>query len=207
MQRAAASLPILYYLSIARGGFAVPARGLHLGNGAGNDIALPSPQVAERHATIWTDRGRCYIHDWGSGYPTAVNGRRVFGTLQLKPGDIVAIGPWAFQVRGTAGSPTPQMQYPAVPLTGGQTPATVITPLRWIVIAALTAIVTFTVLLGLALALIDPGNDASGKQSAPTVVPSITLPPVPTATLGATVTPAAYPTVTRAATYTPGPTP
>jgi len=72
--------------------------GLHegdnvVGRGAGAAVAIPSNQVSRRHARIAVRGGVAQLIDLGSLNGTWHRGRRVEGSVELRDGDDIAIGP------------------------------------------------------------------------------------------------------------------
>ncbi len=56
------------------------------------DINLYDGQVSRRHAMVLVESDGVVVRDLGSANGTSVNGRRIGGTVMLKPGDLVTVG-------------------------------------------------------------------------------------------------------------------
>ncbi len=69
-----------------------------IGRQQGNTITIADDLVSRRHARIAAERGQGILTDLGSTNGTFVNGKRVHGSLPLRPGDRVQIGGVAFQL-------------------------------------------------------------------------------------------------------------
>lgn len=195
MQKLGTAPDLLYVLTITSGGnYPVPEKGLRVGSQAQqNDIVLPGPYVALHHAIIWVYQGRCYVHDLGSGGITAINGRRITGTVGLRPGDVLTLGNW--HLRLSASVVHPAIRPPVVAVRSDPDAAGY--PLRWLVVAVATSIVTFTLLLLLALAVqasgvMDITAVPDSAPQTPTALPS----PMPTASALIVATATPLPTVT-----------
>ncbi len=69
------------------------SRGLTIGRGAQNDIALDGDDFASaRHARIEPRRDGVWIEDAGSTNGTFVNGTRLSKPRRLSPGDVIRVG-------------------------------------------------------------------------------------------------------------------
>jgi DNA-binding winged helix-turn-helix (wHTH) protein len=70
------------------------------------DIALDSPRVSRRHARLIVRGARASIEDLDSKNGTFLRGNRLDGAADLRPGEIVRIGPFTltFCVAGAPGS-------------------------------------------------------------------------------------------------------
>lgn len=69
---------------------------LALGRSPTNDILLDAPSVSRRHARVVGGRGAWWIEDLQSSNGTTVNGRPI-ARQQLRPGDVVEVGPFRFR--------------------------------------------------------------------------------------------------------------
>lgn len=81
----------------------IPVSGtLTLGRDRSASVVLAHPQVSRRHATITGSPGQADLRDLGSANGTFVNGLRVppNGTVALKSGDRIDIGPFALRYDG-----------------------------------------------------------------------------------------------------------
>jgi putative serine protease PepD len=83
-------------------GVAIPPRGLRVGRDPTSDLTLEDPQVSRRHALLWEDGGRYHVRDERSTNGTLVNGERITGTRELRPGDRLRIGSSVFELRERA---------------------------------------------------------------------------------------------------------
>jgi ABC-type multidrug transport system ATPase subunit len=88
--------------SLAAERFEVGSGGL-IGRERGTvQFLLDHPHVSRRHALLKVDGGRIVLIDLGSANGTHVNGRPIAKPVALKPGDRIAIGPFALQFDGAA---------------------------------------------------------------------------------------------------------
>jgi DNA-binding winged helix-turn-helix (wHTH) protein len=69
------------------------------GRDPSTQIRLDSPKVSRRHARFVVDGTNVSVEDLGSKNGTFVCGKRVAAPMQLKPGDQIRIGPFAFVFR------------------------------------------------------------------------------------------------------------
>jgi pSer/pThr/pTyr-binding forkhead associated (FHA) protein len=63
-----------------------------IGRSAGCQIVLDDALVSRRHAQLTVKRGEIRLEDLGSSNGVRVNGRRIEGSVRLKPGDEIKIG-------------------------------------------------------------------------------------------------------------------
>ena len=71
-----------------------------VGSDPENDLVIAHPTVSRKHAILRYRVGGCTIEDLESSNGTFVNGRRIRGRLNLKPGDEVSFGAAKFAVTG-----------------------------------------------------------------------------------------------------------
>jgi len=72
-----------------------------IGRDAGKvDVVLDHPAVSRVHAEVRVRSGQVWLRDLGSSNGTFVNGERIHGRHQLKPGDKVDIGPYSLEFTG-----------------------------------------------------------------------------------------------------------
>lgn len=77
----------------------VPVRGrLVIGREKSCSVRIPVPSVSREHCEVRLDGNRLVLRDMGSSNGTYVNRQRT-EQRDLKPGDLVAIGPAVFLVR------------------------------------------------------------------------------------------------------------
>ncbi|MFN0028299.1 MAG: FHA domain-containing protein, partial [Acidimicrobiales bacterium] len=91
---------------VVLGDDAVPAFPLHapnllVGRSPDNDIVLGETSVSARHARIDLRGGQVFLTDLGSTNGTFVAGRRVTGSVELQPGDTVALGRCLVRLEGS----------------------------------------------------------------------------------------------------------
>jgi pSer/pThr/pTyr-binding forkhead associated (FHA) protein len=60
------------------------------------DVVVDEPTVSGTHAALMLFGGRWYVTDRGSTNGTCVNGRRIWGTATVDPGDRLSLGLAAF---------------------------------------------------------------------------------------------------------------
>lgn len=68
-----------------------------VGRSATNTLVVQDETISARHAAIEYRDGRWWVHDLDSTNGTYVNRRRLAGTMELRPGDLVHAGRVAFQ--------------------------------------------------------------------------------------------------------------
>jgi hypothetical protein len=71
---------------------------LTVGRGADCDVALSDTTVSRVHAVLMLFGGQWIIHDQQSTNGTRVNGRRVWGSTVVEPGDRVSFGRLTFRL-------------------------------------------------------------------------------------------------------------
>jgi hypothetical protein len=72
---------------------ALPADGqLSIGRSPGCDCRVSDPSVSRRHAELRREDGRWLLRDVGSRNGTRVNGARVTGEVEVRPGDQISFG-------------------------------------------------------------------------------------------------------------------
>lgn len=74
------------------------APGLLVGRSRSCDVVLDDPTVSGSHAALMLFGGRWYVSDRGSTNGTCVNGRRIWGTVRVEPGDEVSFGLATFRL-------------------------------------------------------------------------------------------------------------
>ena len=76
---------------------------LTIGTAASNTCRLIDPSLSRVHAEIWRDRGELFVRDLGSRNGTAIDGRRVHGTVErLVAGHRLTLGRLPFRVDAAA---------------------------------------------------------------------------------------------------------
>ncbi|MBN1994068.1 MAG: protein kinase [Anaerolineae bacterium] len=91
---------------------------LTIGRLAINTIKLNSPQVSRRHASVALVGQRCMAYDEGSANGTFINGRPVGRTgMELRPGDILAVGPVQFRLERLPAAQPPSASKPVQPVS------------------------------------------------------------------------------------------
>ncbi len=71
--------------------------GATVGRSPGSDIVLEDDYVSATHARIFARRQFLYLEDLGSTNGTFVDGRRVNGETQIKPGQDIVVGDTVFR--------------------------------------------------------------------------------------------------------------
>ncbi len=98
--------------------FPLDAPNLLVGRAPDNDIVLGEPSVSARHARIDVRDGLVFLTDLGSTNGTFVAGRRVTGSVELLPGDNVALGRCLVRVERTgSGAARSTNHHPSPPRT------------------------------------------------------------------------------------------
>lgn len=82
----------------------------------GCDVVLPDPLTSRRHAALRLLPSGPAVEDLGSSNGTFVNGQRITGTRELRPGDVVRFGKTEWELR-TAGAPATVAPPPQAPAT------------------------------------------------------------------------------------------
>ena len=70
----------------------IPDRPVKLGRGLDCDVVVPSPRVSRQHAELAPTPGGLQVRDLGSTNGTTVDGRRVAGAVEARPGARIAFG-------------------------------------------------------------------------------------------------------------------
>ena len=78
----------------------------------GCDVVLADPAVSRRHAALRLAPTGAAVEDLGSSNGTYVNGERVAGLRELRPGDVVRIGPTEWELRVDAPPPAAPVPVP-----------------------------------------------------------------------------------------------
>jgi ABC-type multidrug transport system ATPase subunit/pSer/pThr/pTyr-binding forkhead associated (FHA) protein/ABC-type multidrug transport system permease subunit len=73
-----------------------------VGRDPGCDVPVSDPTVSRRHARIRRQAGRIFVSDLGSSNGTFVNGRRISGEVEVRPGDTIALGSYTFRITDKA---------------------------------------------------------------------------------------------------------
>ena len=62
------------------------------------DVVVDDPSVSRAHAALVLFGGQWFVWDRHSTNGTRVNGRRIWGTASVRPGDLVAFGDATFRL-------------------------------------------------------------------------------------------------------------
>lgn len=89
---------ILYDGRDARGIFPIVTDGLTIGRALDNHIPLDDEYVSRYHARLNVQPGQLMIEDLDSANGIIVNGRLIPQQMVLRPGDMIELGPFHFQV-------------------------------------------------------------------------------------------------------------
>jgi len=65
------------------------------------DLELNHPTVSREHATIFKRAGHYFLRDHDSANGSHVDGQRVQGEVELRPGALIRIGPYRFRLDGS----------------------------------------------------------------------------------------------------------
>ena len=79
--------------------FPIKENGVSIGRHSSNDLVVSDTQVSRLHARVFVSHGRCWVRDEHSGLGTYINGQRVPGQIELKPGQWLQIGSEAYQLQ------------------------------------------------------------------------------------------------------------
>jgi hypothetical protein len=81
------------------------------------DLVLVGKSIDPLHAEILYYNGSYFIQDLDSRQGTYVNGRRISGIAELKPGDEILLKPYQIRFSVTPADPScaPTADYPAIP--------------------------------------------------------------------------------------------
>lgn len=74
----------------------IPIAQFIIGREEGCQLRPSSPAISKKHCAVVIRNGNVYVHDFGSTNGTYVNETRVEGTLQVKDGDTIRVGPLEF---------------------------------------------------------------------------------------------------------------
>ncbi|MCL6106777.1 MAG: FHA domain-containing protein [Actinobacteria bacterium] len=89
---------IVQHSKVVDGGKAYRLKGgATIGRSPRSDIVLDDSYVSSTHARIFSRRQFLYLEDLGSTNGTYVDGRRVSGDVQIKPGQEIVIGDTIFR--------------------------------------------------------------------------------------------------------------
>lgn len=67
-----------------------------IGRETGSNIEISARYVSRQQAEIFKEKNRWYIEDFGSITKTTVNGEQIYSPTQLRDGDVIKIGDFAF---------------------------------------------------------------------------------------------------------------
>ena len=67
-----------------------------IGRETGSNIEISASYISRRQAEIFKENNRWYVEDFGSITKTTVNGERIYSPTQLRDGDVIKIGDFAF---------------------------------------------------------------------------------------------------------------
>jgi predicted component of type VI protein secretion system len=65
---------------------------IFIGRDLANDISINDPEVSRRHARIFLQGNNFILEDLGSTNGTMVNGQRLMGPYNLRPGELIVFG-------------------------------------------------------------------------------------------------------------------
>ena len=71
---------------------------INIGRAKDNDIVIELPTVSRYHARIIKEGKKLYIEDLGSTNGTFVNGKRVYGKVEIVPGAKISLGSYLLEV-------------------------------------------------------------------------------------------------------------
>lgn len=71
--------------------------GATIGRSPASDIVLPDDYVSQTHARVFARKQFLYIEDLGSTNGTFIDGRRIEGEHQIKPGQEIVLGDTIFR--------------------------------------------------------------------------------------------------------------
>jgi hypothetical protein len=77
---------------------ALPAGAVTIGRAPDCGCLLAEPSVSRRHAELRRDGTRWLLRDLGSRNGTRLNGLRVTEEVEVRPGDILAVGPQHYRL-------------------------------------------------------------------------------------------------------------
>ncbi len=92
--------------------------GLSVGRETDNDIPMTSAASSRYHLKVEWENGKWFLKDLGSTNGTKLNGEKISGPAQLKPGDEIGIGPIRIsyvEKKNAAPPPSPSMEQPEPP--------------------------------------------------------------------------------------------
>ena len=90
------------WLMVGRGRITLSGLEHVIGRDPASAVYIDSPGVSRRHARIVLDGGDAVLEDLGSKNGTAVNGQPLNGTVMLKDGDEIRLGPVVILYRSSA---------------------------------------------------------------------------------------------------------
>ncbi len=74
------------------------AEEVSIGRAEDNTIVLPDRNVSRHHARLKAVNGRFYVEDAGARYGLFLNGSRVDGRREVRPGDLITLGDYKVKV-------------------------------------------------------------------------------------------------------------
>jgi serine phosphatase RsbU (regulator of sigma subunit) len=97
------------------------APGSHrVGRASSNPILITDPSVSREHAEIRVNGEKVHIEDIGSHNGTWVNGTRLTGPIDLRPGDRIRFGSFEVVLRGPGSGRLESTEFPATLSPGDQ---------------------------------------------------------------------------------------
>ena len=67
-----------------------------IGREEGSNIEISAKYVSRRQAEIYKEKNKWYIEDYGRVVKTTVNGEQIYSPTELRDGDVIKIGDFAF---------------------------------------------------------------------------------------------------------------
>lgn len=67
-----------------------------IGREKGSNIEIPVRYVSHHQAEIFKEKNHWYVEDYGSVVKTTINGEKIYSTTELRNGDVIRIGDFAF---------------------------------------------------------------------------------------------------------------
>ena len=65
-----------------------------IGKREDTDVVLTEGGISRNHCEIYADRDGYYVKDLGSTNGTYVNGNKIQGSIRLKEGSVITLGPY-----------------------------------------------------------------------------------------------------------------
>jgi hypothetical protein len=152
-------------------------KSIRIGRSPDNDIVINDPTVSRNHLVITQEYNGTYtVKDLNSANGTTVNGSRVFGSMVIRPGDIVVAGsarplPWMNYFNGTSGGGGYATSYGNMPPVSSAPSATYSSGVKQslpnatgVLVLGICSLVFSCAVVGVVLGIIGLALSSNGRQ-------------------------------------------